>query len=178
MKHGAYRRVYWDTLDEEEMELIDDLPDEEEQLFLDNIRLFTVRERRILKAIKQYKDQKGKAYLYSTTVTQTKRKFKDGEEKELYENMVAEKVHNGDRLPGQPYNEQISTMATAELISRLEKELSTVQRSKEQSINDLTKYRLEKMKMQGDTKGNEMVRKWATAVLRARGDSDGTESES
>ena len=54
------------------------------------------------------------------------------------------------------------------MIARLEKELSTVQSKKTKAIEALAKLRLEKQKIAGESKGNEVVRAWAEAVVKAR----------
>ena len=53
-KRGGYSAIYWDTLDEDERELINGTPSDEETLLVNQIKLFEVRERRILKAVNQY----------------------------------------------------------------------------------------------------------------------------
>ena len=55
-KHGGYSAVYWDTLDEDEKNLIEDMPKDEEELLIEQIQLFSVRERRIMKAINKYRN--------------------------------------------------------------------------------------------------------------------------
>lgn len=42
-KHGGYSAVYWDTLDEDEKNLIEDMPKDEEELLIEQIQLFSVR---------------------------------------------------------------------------------------------------------------------------------------
>lgn len=54
------------------------------------------------------------------------------------------------------------------MVARLEKELSTVQSKKTKAIEALAKLRLEKQKIAGESKGNEVVRAWAEAVVKAR----------
>mgnify|MGYP002798758287 FL=1 len=51
LKHGGYSAVYWDTLDEDEKELIETMPQDEEEILINQNMLFTVRERRIMQAI-------------------------------------------------------------------------------------------------------------------------------
>lgn len=55
--HGGYATVTWDTLTDEERSLIDDIPTDEKTLLIEQIRLYTVRERRELKAIQTAKEQ-------------------------------------------------------------------------------------------------------------------------
>lgn len=165
VKHGGYRTIYLDSLDEEEIEMIEDMPNDEEELLLDQIRLFTVQERRLMQAINQYRSLKGGVYISSVLRMETKRSFKTVEEEELYKMRITEKVNKGDRLPGDSYNMQTSTSATIDLIARLIKELANVQSKKTKALESLAKIRLEKRKIDDSTRGNEMVDDWILGVM-------------
>ena len=88
LKHGGYSAVYWDTLDEDERELIESMPQDEEEILINQIALYTVRERRLMKAINKYRDSKGGVYVAGAIRFEKKRTFKDDEEKELYEERI------------------------------------------------------------------------------------------
>lgn len=169
-KHGAYSSVYWDTLDDEERNMLDDLPEDEEQMLIDQIYLFSVRERRIMKAINKYRDSAEPVVINNVFRNDRKRSFDNPDDKELYEQRIADKVAAGDRLPGNEYTMQTQTENKDNLIARLEKELSTVQAKKTKAIDSLAKLRLEKRKLEGESKGNEAVRIWAEKVKAMRGD--------
>lgn len=173
LKHGGYSTVYWDTLDEEEMDIVNGIPGDEEELLMEQIALFSVRERRLMKAIAKYKDAKGGQYIAGVMNFEEKWKFKDEEEKELYNEIITEKVKNKERLPGQRYSIQTSTSSAVDLISRLERELTSVQAKKTKAIESLAKLRLEKQKIEGESKGNEFVRTWAESVLKSRRERNG-----
>ena len=64
-KHGIYSKIYWDTLDDQELQMISDIDCEEENLLIDQIKLLTVRERRLLKSIEENKNRKGSLSLQS-----------------------------------------------------------------------------------------------------------------
>lgn len=168
LKHGGYSSIYWDTMDEEEKELVDTVPKSEEDLLMDQIALLTVRERRIMKAINKYKDEKAGVYINNVVKRESKRRFKYDEEKESYEREIEKKVREGKRLPGESFDILTTTTSTVDLVSRLEKELTSVQSKKTKAIEALAKIRLEKQKIAGETKGNEVVRAWAEGVLKAR----------
>ena len=170
LKHGGYSAVYWDTLDEEEKEMIETFPDDEEEHLLAQIALFSVRERRIMRAIKQYNESKGGVYINNVIKQESKRRFKTKAEEELYNERIQEKVDVEDRLPGETYQIQTMTTATIDLISRLERELTSVQSKKTKAIEALAKLRIEKQKIDGGSKGNELVKTWAESVLKARED--------
>lgn len=167
LKHGAYSIAKWGVLDDEEQEFLETIPDEVEDLLIQDIQLYTVRERRIMKALNKAYDAKGGIYLYSTQQSETKRRFKSDEERERYEEAIAKKVEDGDRLPGDSYTVTTTTASTQDLITRLERELSTVQRNRTQAEQALAQYRADRSKdensgSEGDTKT------WVEAVLRAR----------
>lgn len=166
LKHGGYSAVYWDQLDAEERELIETMPQDEEELLINQIMLFTVRERRIMKAINKYREAKGGVYIAGATKMEEKRTFKDSEEKKLYEDRIKEKVDKNERLPGERYSLQTMTSSSADLVARLEQELTSVQRQKTRAVDALARLRLERKKMEGETRGNELVRMWAEKVKR------------
>ncbi len=178
LKHGGYSQTYWDSLDEDEQAFIEERQEDEEQMLLDQITLYSIRERRIMKAINKYRKLENKKesgpgqYVSSIVTHENKRKFKDNDEKAEYEKRIAIKVKTGDRLPGDQYSVQTMTTATIDQIARLEKELTTVQRSKNSAIDSLIRLRLERQKLQGDTRGNDLVRAWASAVMKKRGAAD------
>ncbi len=154
MKHGGYSAVYWDTLDEDEKSIIEDMPQDEETLLIDQIKLYTVRERRILLAIQKVQNAKGDQILSSVSREETKRVF-DGEndeekaqQKALYKEKIAEKVGSGERLPGEAYQLFTNTENKQNVISRLEDELTRVQRAKNQAIDSLAKLNIEKQKIE------------------------------
>lgn len=173
LKHGGYSAVYWDTLDEDERELIESMPQDEEEILINQIALYTVRERRLMKAINKYRDSKGGVYVAGAIRFEKKRTFKDDEEKELYEERIQEKVMKNERLPGESYDLQTSTASTADLVARLEKELTSVQSCKTKAVDALAKLRLEKEKAAGESKGNELVRAWADSVIKSRREQNG-----
>lgn len=173
LKHGGYSEVYWDMLDDEEQELIEGVPTDEELLLMEQIRLFTVRERRIMKAINNYRNTQGGLYVAGVMRTESKRTFKNPEEEKLYDDIQSNKVKKGEILPGKGYQITTSTAATVDVINRLEKELTAVQGKKTAAIQALTNLRLEKEKLSGGQKGNDLVRAWAEKVMQTRRDSSG-----
>lgn len=165
LKHGGYSAVYWDVLEPEEQEMIENAPDNEEALLMEQIQLFAVRERRLMKAINKYNAVKGGQYAAGISVIEDKRKFKDDEERALYEERAKEKVESGDRLPGQRQSVQTNTSATIDLIARLERELTNVQSKKTKTIDSLMKYRLENRKLDDAGKGTELVDEWIMGLM-------------
>ncbi len=160
-KHGAYSGVYWDFLQDDERDI--EIPEDEEAMLIEQIQFFSVRERRIMKAINKYMGEKSGQYICGAMKTEDKRSFCDGVEKRQYEIAVAAKVRNGDRLPGEAYNQITNTAATIDLIIRLEKELTAVQSKKTKAIAELAKLRALR---NNDASGSqELVDDWIVGVM-------------
>lgn len=164
-KHGGYVPVFMDALDKDEQELIGTVPKDEELLLLEQIQLFSIRERRILNAINKYREQEANVAVADVTRFEEKRVFKSKEEEAEYEKRQKKKVAKGERLPGRSYNIQTHTTNKDMVIARLEQELSTVQSKKTKAIEALSKYRLEKAKIESESAGNDAVDDWIAAVL-------------
>ncbi len=115
-KHGAYASVILGELDPDEQEIIEAIPDDPEEHLKEEIKLLTIRERRILKAIEKYSDQE--LYLkYRTFKTQLKEEGDD-------QCKDVEQYGESDSGYGTVESTEWSSM---ELIIRLEHELTTVQ---------------------------------------------------
>lgn len=164
-KHGAYRPVFMDALDEDEQELLDTIPEDTEQQMMEQIQLFSFRERRILKAINKYREQTGEVAVADVTRYEDKRAFKNKDEEAEYDRRQNAKVAKGDILPGKNYSIQTHTTNKDMIIARLEQELSTVQRAKTKAIEALYKYRLEKAKIESEGAGTDVVDDWIAAVM-------------
>lgn len=171
VKHGGYTPVFMDVLDEDEQELVDKIPEDEESLLLEQIQLFSIRERRILKAINKYREMSGEVAVADVSRYEDKRSFKDKEEEAEYDRRQKRKVDKGDILPGKSYRIQTHTTNKDMVIARLEQELSTVQGKKTKAIEALSKLRLEKAKIEIGSAGNDAVDDWIAAILGEEVDS-------
>lgn len=184
-KHGAYSAVYRDVFDEEEKELADKVFSDEEDLLYEQITVFTIRERRIMRAINKYLQLKdpmtgnGIPIVISGTQRSEHKRVFDGSpeeqasQKEEYERIVQEKIDAGDRMPGRDVSVITNTENKDDVILRLERELTSVQSQKTKAINALAQLRLAKQKIEGESKGNDFVQTWANAILRSRREQDG-----
>lgn len=163
LKHGGYSQIYWDSLDDEEKEMIELMEHDEEQLLIDEIKLLTVRERRIMKSIAKYRDleanQKGQV-VSSIITSEDKRRFASPDEQAEYEERIAAKVASGDRMPGQPYHITTTTEATYDVVQKLEEALTRCQAQKQRCIDSLCKVRQTK-----GSGGSEIVNDWISGVL-------------
>lgn len=172
-KHGGYSKVYWDTLDEDEKALIEDMPKDEEDLLLEQIQLFSVRERRIMQAINKYRAMEQPVAISYTSRSEQKRAFDNDQDKEIYEERQRMKIAADKMLPGHSYTVSTQTENKDQIITRLESELSNVQAKKTKAIDALAKLHLEKQRLNGNNAGNDVVRAWAEKVKGMRGDSNG-----
>lgn len=161
LKHGAYSGVYWDFLREDEQELI--VSDDEEQLLIEQIQLFSIRERRIMQAINKYTAEKSGQYISGAIKIEDKRVFEEESDKVLYKETLNRKVQKGDRLPGEKYNLSTNTNATIDLITRLERELTAIQSKKTKAIAELAKLRA--IKNEETSGSKELVDDWITGVI-------------
>lgn len=140
-KHGGYVPVYIDALDPDEQEMLNDIPEDEELLLLEQIKLFSIRERRILKAINKYRNQEDEVavdYVIRTEENQT------------------------------VCGTETNSTNKDNIIARLEQELSTVQSKKTRAIEALSKIRLEYEKLSGGSSNNDIVRAWGEKLLEQR----------
>lgn len=123
LKHGLYEGVYWDTLSEEEKEMLQEMEfDREEQLLKEQLMLFTVRERRLLKSIENYKNKPKGLVLESGTIrnlTIQGNLVKDNEQKQI--------------------ETTSRTISVFEVIQKLESELTKIQSKKTRCIELLSK---------------------------------------
>lgn len=173
LKHGGYSQIFWDTLDDEEKELINTMEKDPEQMLLDEISLLTVRERRILKSIKKFGEMKGGLAVASVIRSEDKRSFKNPDEEQLYLDKIEEQVMKGDRLPGSRYHVTTNTEATYDIVHRLEEALSRCQDQKRRAIESLTRLYAESGKLTGSSASDD----WVAAVLAAEGMEDEADGE-
>lgn len=123
-KHGAYAKVYWDTLDEDELALLEEMPIDEEENLMDQIRLLSIRERRLMKEIKNFKEKAAGLTVDSVT----KRVL------EIKGDVASQKEQKQDETT-------TKTTSSFDVVLRLEAELSKVQTSKTKALNTLHKIR-------------------------------------
>lgn len=64
--HGAYSRIYWDSLDETELQLLGSPSFTEEMHLEEQLALLTIRERRLMLRIQQFQEKTGESSLEST----------------------------------------------------------------------------------------------------------------
>ncbi len=161
LKHGGYAKIFWDTLAEDEVEMAETIEADGEQLLLDEIKLLTVRERRIMRRIAEA--EKKKQMVSGVSRFEDKRDFADDEEREQYEKSQRAKVENGDSLPGHPYRLSTNTEGSYSIIQRLEEALTRCQAQKQRCITELNRLR---ERREGDSK-SAVANDWIRAVMEA-----------
>lgn len=137
LKHGGYSSVYWDTLDEEERELINDIDTDEEYQLEEQLRLFAVRERRILKAIQKLRNSISK----TDEVEISSSVYFNFENRE--KTIVTDEgdIETKTSTKPKPSGSRKDFIKSDFAIARLEKELTGIQRSKTRVINSLAEIR-------------------------------------
>lgn len=134
IKHGIKRPVCWDTLTKQEQMLIESLDFKEESMLQEQIALMTIRERRLMETLKSYREKaNGRAV---DTVTQT-----------VQYNGNAPGESAGPRAPNST-TITTNTIATFEVIYKLEAELTKLQAKKTRTIEALNRIRIENKKLQ------------------------------
>lgn len=150
LKHGGYSEVYWDTLSDEEKTLIDDMPISEEILLIDQLKLLSVRERRLMAAINKCLEAKGELVVSRTSSSKKIRDFPSGaagdEERALYEQIRQGKINEG-KISYLGHDKYIVTdcESSYDRIIRLERELTAVQAKKTKCIEALARLHKESM---------------------------------
>ncbi len=164
-KHGAYSKVYWDTLDEDELELIGSMDSAEEQQLIMQLQMFSVRERRLMRNIKKYRELEAENHgLAVKAVSKTKK----------VEDLTS---FDGESIGAGKYKKVTETSVTGtepvmNSIMTLEAELTKVQRAKTKAIETLARLHLEKQKLEGDTSTNDVVKSWVEKVTKERRNSN------
>lgn len=155
LKHGGYSTIYWDTLDEEEKELIETMSEDEEMQLIEQLRLYAVRERRILRAIKMLNDSKSKSGAIEVA-SGVGFSIENEDKQVISSNGDFETISETKTKPSWS-NKRYERAELA--ILRLETELTSVQRNKTRCIQALADVR--KNKADGSADG------WLEDFLRA-----------
>lgn len=154
-KHGAYSSVYWDTLDDDEKLLLTDVPSSEESLLKQQIELYTIRERRLMHKITEFKEDLSKG-LYIKSVRKDKQFTYDGEGKTIPEK---EETHT-------------ETENWVKGLATLESELTKVQRAKTKCIDSLIRLR------SVNERYDDLLNGWRSKAIAERGMDEEEEIES
>ena len=157
-KHGAFSKLYFSDINEEEWELISCMEDTEEGQLLLQLQLFSIRERRLMNSIRKYRDMEAENLGLAIEGEAKTRKVED------LTGLDGESIESGK------YKKVTETMVThtkavISSIMTLETELTKIQKAKTKAIEALAQLRMEKQKVESVSKGNDLVDDWMWAVL-------------
>lgn len=139
--HGAYSKVYWDTLDDEELGLVKSMDDTEELQLIMQLQMFAVRERRLMKSIKRYREMETENHGLSIEAVSKTKKIED------LTDIEGESISSGKYKKVQETT-ITHTKAVIKAIMALEAELTKVQRAKTKAIETLARIRLENKRLE------------------------------
>lgn len=157
-KHGAFSKVYWDSLDDEELALIKAMDNAEEQLLIRALQMFSVRERRLMRRIQKYQELETENHGLSVTAVSKRKKTED------IIDATGESIGSG-KLKKVTETSVTNTEAVINSIMAIEGELTRVQKANTKAIEVLSKYRMEKEKIENGNASNDAVDDWIAAVL-------------
>ena len=145
VKHGAYRAVFFNFLGDEDKELLENMTDfDTEDRLIMEIQVLTIRERRVMAAIEEKK--KDPLYISSINQIRKERVFAKGEEgekeKQEYKRLKEIAVAAGMALPGEEVEKDTRTEATIDLIARLDRELTSIQKQISADLKQLEDLRM------------------------------------
>lgn len=145
VKHGAYRAVFFNFLGDEDKELLENMSDfDTEDRLIMEIQVLTIRERRVMAAIEEKK--KDPLYISSINQIRNERVFAKGEEgekeKQEYKRLKEIAVAAGMALPGEEVEKDTRTEATIDLIARLDRELTSIQKQISADLKQLEDLRM------------------------------------
>lgn len=170
--HGGYSKIYWDTLTDEERAMLEDMPRSEEDMLIDQIKLLSVRERRLMQIINYYRcatteDGKPKTqFITSIRANKENKVFHSEEDKALYEEIAQKKIAE-EKISY--LFDKVLISQTAEsahnVIQRLERELTSVQNAKTRAIAELAHLHFEQARTDDQNGNNGIVDDWISGVM-------------
>lgn len=122
--HGRYSKMYWDTVSQEELEMAEDMPFDTEDMLKDQLRLYSIRERRYMQLIAKYKGLEEKAR--SSVTTDSTSTFLCPE-KDNSGKIITDESGKFKRIE---HNSIIRTVPIDSVIQSLEAELTKLQEKK------------------------------------------------
>lgn len=161
-KHGAFSKMYFADIDEEEWEMISCMADTEEGQLIIQLQLFSIRERRLMNSIKRYRDMETDNHGLSVDGVSKTKKVED------LTDIEGEAVGSG-KYKKVTETTVTHTKAVMGSIVTLETELTKIQKAKTKAIEALAQLRMERQKIEDDTNGDDTVDDWMSAVLERTG---------
>ena len=144
-RHGAFAKIYFEQMTDEELELLDVIDDDEESQLQNQLIMLTIRERRHLDRIRELQDGAKKGQTLSKIISQ--------KSKEYYGS-----IQSREQAPGKKGNIYESTTTETEAVSNyiaiLEAELTKIQRAKTQAAKALADYHFNRDKLEMEREKN------------------------
>ena len=137
MRAPTNEEIRAQVLDDEEFTLIDSMDDDAEWHLITQLRMFSVRERRLMQRIRQYKEVDEKNHGLAVQSVSKKKVLED------VVNAEEESIGDG-KLKKSREMTVTNTEVVINSIMALEAKLTKVQRAKTKAIESLTKIRLER----------------------------------
>ena len=126
VKHGAYSKIYDGVFDEDEKDLFETMECDPEKTYIDELKLYTIREFRLLQQIKVLNDGGDNLIMSATHSRKLEIVSKNQELSQTQTEVVADKVAKSDSL------------------NKLEEVLTKIQAGKNKCASELAKIRKEK----------------------------------
>ena len=98
LRHGAYCKVFDDVLDDDEKILFEDMEDDPEKTYIKELKLYTIRERRILQRIKKLCDGDENLVMERTRSRKLEIKSKNPMLEQSRTEAIADKVSKSEPL--------------------------------------------------------------------------------
>ncbi|MGL5433795.1 MAG: hypothetical protein ACRDBO_00160 [Lachnospiraceae bacterium] len=140
LKHGAYASVYWDSISDTEQSMIEDIDNSAEIQLVDQLKLYTIRERRLMISIQDIKNQmeKTKGLLLSKVTNSKTVEYEGGDSGKGDKSGKSEK-----KVLSSKDVTNTDTESGLKTLLALEAELTKLQRAKNKCIDSLIHYRME-----------------------------------
>ncbi len=152
-KHGGYATLWASSLTDAERAAIEDSAGaDEEQILVEEIAMLSIREARLLERIQFYSKPENKMAVQFIQRSNDKRDFKrldgdeaqEAEDKREYIERQDAKTEAGERLPGTVVHIVTGTEGSYQIVERLERLLTEVQRQKSRAVQLLSDIRARK----------------------------------
>lgn len=165
-KHGAFSKLYFSAIDEDEWKLISCMGDTEEEQLVIQLQLFSIRERRLMNSIKKYQDMETDNHGLSVEGVSKTKKVED------LTDFDGESVGSG-KYKKVTETTVTHTKAVMSSIVTLETELTKIQKAKTKAIEALAQLRMEKQRIEKESSDNDAVDDWISAVLGEETENNG-----
>lgn len=158
--HGIFANVYLDTLDEDELAMVENLPDDIVETLRLSIKMLTAKERRLMKTIQRLENEganTGSRTVESVHTQEAKRVFDSDAEKEEYDTCIEARIADGRRLPGRELIVSTTQSDNRDRLFRAHSELRMTSAEKRQTLAQLfamgitiEKLELERSRIEND----------------------------